>query len=383
MSHAQQHINKDREMKKLEEHRQTEPEQLTLVFKLDEEEKESYSNSIELYDFMPKYVWYTVGSDRSEKTKREILPVLSREFMCRGIGYQLVLKPATLKDKDGFFKDFYPSKREELVEDALRKIACDSNGVFLDDQSGVVFSLYQIQKELRTRGHKYDIAQIKDALCILSETHLEISTADGKSVMKFNMIQALGLQTREDWKGSGKKSKAFVIFNPMVTLAIKATRFRRINYATSMMIGNTIARQLYKRMFHHYTQASITAEPYTILLSTVIRDFGLTQYVQLRNNLREVISALDSLIYNEEKDKDSEEKKKKVDVIQSYKVEKIVNPLERNKLIDAKFIIKTSIIFNTEVKKANQITRDNILQDSKIKHHQLEWSSTIHGKKDS
>ena len=40
-------------------------------------------------------------------------------------------------------------------------------------------------------------------------------------------------------------------------------------------------------MSHRHTQASIT-NSYDILLSTVIRDFGLTRYRELRNNLRDV-----------------------------------------------------------------------------------------------
>ena len=39
-------------------------------------------------------------------------------------------------------------------------------------------------------------------------------------------------------------------------------------------------------MSHRYMQASITKSD--ILLSTVIRDFGLTRYKELRNNLRDV-----------------------------------------------------------------------------------------------
>jgi len=48
-------------------------------------------------------------------------------------------------------------------------------------------------------------------------------------------------------------------------------------------------------MSHHYGQASF-ANPYHFLLSTVIRDFGLTQYAQLRDNLRDVQIALDEMV---------------------------------------------------------------------------------------
>ena len=375
MNSETQTTGKQKRKKKLEEYNQTEPEQLALVFRLDEEEKEQYSNSIELYDFMPKYVWNKV-----ERIQGQFLSPIKRYFECRGEKYTLVIKPASIEE-EGVFRHYFPSVREELVEDALRKVACENSGVFLDDESAVTFTLYQLKKGLEDRKHGYNIVDIKKALYILSETHLELSTKDGGMVMKSNMLSALGLQAKEGWKGNGKKIKAFAIFNPMVTLAIKATKFRRLNYSTCMSINNVIARQLYKRMVHHYTQASIVAEPYTILLSTMIRDFGLTQYSELRNNLREVVQALEYLILTDEKKEDSKEKNKKVDVIQSYKVEKIINSSERNKLIDAKFIIQTSVAFNTEVRKANQIAKEKVLPDYKVKHHQLDWTSTIHGKK--
>lgn len=375
MNSETQTAGKQKRKKKLEEYNQTEPEQLALVFRLGEEEKEQYSNSIELYDFMPKYVWNKV-----ERIQGQFLSPIKRHFECRGEKYTLVIKPASIEE-EGVFRHYFPSVREELVEDALRKIACENNGVFLDGESAVTFTLYSLKKELEDRKHGYNIVDIKKALYILSETHLELSTKDEGMVMKSNMLQALGLQSKESWKGNGKKIKAFAIFNPLVTLAIKATKFRRQNYSICMSINNVIARQLYKRMVHHYTQASIVAEPYTILLSTMIRDFGLTQYSELRNNLREVTQALDYLIYTEEKHTDPTEKNKTIDIIQSYKVEKFINSSERSKLIDAKFIIKTSIAFNTEVRKANQIAKEKILPDYKVKNHQLDWSSTIHGKK--
>ena len=41
-----------------------------------------------------------------------------------------------------------------------------------------------------------------------------------------------------------------------------------------MSYKTVTARQLHKRMAHHYTQASLS-EHYTIMLTTIIRDFGL------------------------------------------------------------------------------------------------------------
>ncbi len=55
-----------------------------------------------------------------------------------------------------------PVEEEELIEDTLRKFACEGQRFFLDDQAGVTFMLYQIQQELKCLGHTYNIREIKD-----------------------------------------------------------------------------------------------------------------------------------------------------------------------------------------------------------------------------
>jgi hypothetical protein len=331
-----------RKAKRLEQYLQTRPPQLTLFELLDQDR--DYSNSIELYDFIPKYVWGRVEREKAEKSHKEVLPNLKRDFECRGVAYQVLIKPASIEGKDGVARDYFPSKREELVEDALRKIACEGAGIFLDDQAGLTFTLYQLHHELKARGHGYKIADLKEALYILSETHLELTTADGKTVLKTNMFQGLGLTTQEDWKDLGKKTMGFVRFNPLVTAAIKNLNFRQLDYEKAMSFVSVIARQLYKRMSHHYIQASRISQPYGINLSTIIRDFGLTPYAELRNNLRDVVRALDEM--------------KSKNVVRDYHVEKATDPQKGKKLIDANIAITTTDDFIWEMRKANQKAKE-------------------------
>jgi hypothetical protein len=102
------------------------------------------------------------------------------------------------------------------------------------------------------------------------------------------------LQSRDDWKEHGQKTRAYVRFNPLVAEGIKNRTFRQLNYEKSMSFKSTLARQFYKRLSHYYTHASFV-NTYNILLSTIIRDFGLTTYAELRNNLRDVQKALTEL----------------------------------------------------------------------------------------
>ena len=273
-----------------------------------------------------------------ERIGGEFLRVLKRQFECKQTRYKIEIAPAVITDRDGVERYYYPSKREELVEDALRQLATTERGVFLDDRAGVTFTLYQLQQELKKNGHDYNIRQLKDALLICNRTNITVTTEDGKAVLSSSMFETLGLQTREDWKGTGQKTKAFVRFNSLVSESIKSGEFRQVDYEKAMSYNTVIARQLHKRMSHHFTQASLSTR-YTISLSTLVRDFGLTAYAWISQNLRDVEIAL----------KEMQEK----NVIVHYTVERSFDAAKRNKLVDAKFTIAPHPKFNNVIIAAN------------------------------
>lgn len=329
--------------KKISDYEQTKPVQLSLFEMLLPEEKK-FSNTVELYDFIPKYHW-----GKAKRIDGEFLRSLNREFECRGKRYVVKVDPAKITESDGVSRDCYPSKREELVEDALRKLACEGQGLFLDDAAGVTFTIYQLQKELQQNGHSYSHDQIKDALMVCAKTNLTVTSDNGDTILVSSIFETLGLQTKEDWAGTGEKTRAFVRFNPLVTQGIKSGQFRQLNYEKSMRYKTVIARQLHKRMSHHYTQASFT-NLYTISLSTIIRDFGLTAYSKLTLNLRDCITAFEEM--------------KEHHVILLYNVEKTIDTKNRNKLIDAKFTITPDPRFADEMMMAN-VKHKQIAQNSR------------------
>ncbi len=63
--------------KKLKDFKQSKPEQLTMfeMFLPEDKRSERYSNTIDLYDFIPKYVW-----GRVERIDGEFLRPIHREF---------------------------------------------------------------------------------------------------------------------------------------------------------------------------------------------------------------------------------------------------------------------------------------------------------------
>ena len=311
--------------KKFSQHTQSKPFQLSL-FDLLENEKE-FSHTIELYDFMPKFVWGKV-----ERVAGVFLHSMEREFKCGGKKYFLTITPASIKDKIDKEKYFYPAKREEIIEDALRKIMAEGQGIFLDGEAGVSFTIYRLKKELENNGYTYNRQQIKDALNVLNRTTLELRSESGNVEFSFHPIEAIG------FSGEDEETQTFVKFSPLVTKSIKDRTFRLFNYEKVMSYKSVIARQLHKRMAHNYTQASLT-DPYTIHLNTIIRDFGITKYKQVKDNLREVEAAIEEM--------------KKKNVIINHSADKIIEKSPRIKVTDVKFTIQPHFEFVSEVKRAN------------------------------
>ena len=323
--------------RKIDKYKRSKPIQLELFELMNPAEKD-YSNTIELYDFIPKYVW-----GRVKRIQGKFLEPIEREFNCRRQGYQVRIAPARIKDSDGVSRDYFPGKREELVEDALRKIATAGQGIFLDDEAGVTFTLYQLQQELKRTGHSYSITQIKEALMVCVGTNLQLTDPSGQDLLVSSIFDTIGLQTREDWEGQGEKTKAFVRFNAMVTISIRRRTFRQFNYETSMGYKNVISRQLHKRISHHFTQASFS-EPFTILLSTVIRDFGLTAYKKISHNLRDVKKALNEMVEK--------------NVLFKFELKKSYDKKKKNKIADVRLILHPHPFFIKEVINANKKQKD-------------------------
>ena len=89
---------------------------------------------------------------------------------------------------------FYPSVREEIIEDVLRKFATDAKrNEFLDDRLSVKFTLYDLWKELRKTGHTYNYSKIKESLQILANTKLEIVNENKELIFSSTMLETFGV----------------------------------------------------------------------------------------------------------------------------------------------------------------------------------------------
>jgi len=313
----------------------TQPKQLSLFQTFLPENDDKYSNTIDLYDAVPKYFPTKHMAGRRESGK--YLPILEREFEHRGESYKLKMRPARIQYKDGQEREYYPSYREEIIEEALRKIACDRlNGVYLDDRAGVQFTLYALRKELWARGHALNLPDLLEGLKICNLASLSVQKADGTAIIQAPIFPVLLVASKDDWLQKPKDARCYVQFNPLVTASIDHLTYRQFDYLTYMSYKHRLSRWLHKRLAHNYIQAGLLS-PYTIRMSTILRDSGAYQSKRGNNNAREIDNALEELRTKR--------------VLMRFTKDIVRGP--RNRLVDITYTLQPDMDFINEMKKAN------------------------------
>src|SRR5919106_3594174 len=262
-----------------------------------EDERNRLSNTFDLWDSVPRYSVSRQAMDKERKA-RGFLDLLEINFHYRGTKLQAIIQPARVREKkNSATKDYYPSANEELIEDALRKIAAEQNSGYFDKpnfRSGVVFTLHMLRQELKKRGHTRSYQEIIKALDILSGSIIDIRTADGSRSDAFTRsayfpcISAVSRQKLKD----DPHAKWIVQFHPLVTRSIDALTYRQFNYHRMMSHSTQLARWLHKQLALKYTFASVTT-PFKIRYCTIKRDSALLENYSLG---RKAVAALDAAL---------------------------------------------------------------------------------------
>ena len=329
----------------------TQPVQYTLFQQfLPEDDREDYSNTIELYEAIPKCF---PNKKRMAELREggKFLDHLERRFKHGARWYTVKILPARLEDKDGTWREYYPSPQEELVEEALKKIACDRlNGVYLNDVAGVQFTLFELRKELQHRGHSMNFPNLMTSLRINRRCGIVLTNEEGETCLDSPIFPVLMLTRRRQWEADPTASKCYVQFNPLVTHSINTLRYRQFNYMIFMKLSNQLARWFFKRLSHNYVQAGLM-EPYTIKHSTIVRDSGLISYGRTRDQVRYVCEALDEL------------SQEKVGILLRY-VKQETTTL-RGKILEVNYVLHAHPSFISQVKKANK--RSMVITDMALK----------------
>lgn len=330
--------NQDKDQKLYSEYKKSRDEALEIAAlpNLFEKIRGSYSTTTELYDVLPKYVFNNLEKLR---TTDGLLKSLTRDFVFKKQKMSLKISPA-LVETNGIEKAFYPSTREEIIEDVLRKFATNPNrNEFLDGRLSVKFSLYDLWKELRRIGHTYNYSQIKESLQILAKTNLEIVGENKKVTFSSNMFETLGIvdfnnENKTDSEKYNKKVLYFIRFNSLITKSIKEKTWRILNYGQYTEYKRNLSRWLHKRISNMFLNTKPEI-PYNILLSTIIRDSGMKEYKQLSDSKKQVISCLEEMV--------------KVGSIDRYEIETIFDEYKQNKIEDVKFLLYVSQSFYDDI----------------------------------
>ena len=257
-------------------------------------DRSELSNSIELWDAIPKYA-ISARKQASLRDEKGRLPVHRQDFQYRANGsdraatISMRLQPATIS-VDGVDRDFYPSANEELLEEVLRKIFCDQQyGIHdvKDYASWVKFTLYMVRKELKERGHTRSHDEVRQSLEILTRCHIEVTMQGHKKALySASALPELMCNGRDDYLAD-PKSKWAARFPALISRSINQIDYRQFNYGKLMQLPTPLARWMHKRLSHNYTNANIR-HPYHILYSTIERDSGMLQHVKPDRNLKTV-----------------------------------------------------------------------------------------------
>lgn len=245
------------------------------------DERDRLSNTFDLWDSVPRYSVSRQAMDKERKA-RGFLDLLEIDFHYRGTKLQAIIQPARVREKkNSATKDYYPSANEELIEDALRKIAAEQNHGYFDKsnyRSGVVFTLYMLRRELKKRGHTRSYQQIVLSLNILARSTIEIRAEDGKGGEGFTVSPYFPgmLAVSKNKLADDPQAKWIVQFHPLVTQAIDALTYRQFNYAQMMSHNTQLARWVHKQLSLKFTFASLTT-PFEMRYSTIKRDSALLE----------------------------------------------------------------------------------------------------------
>ncbi len=308
-------------------------------------EKDKLSNAIDLWDSVPRYSISQLEMNK-RRTADGFLGLLEIKFKYRGLDFRAVIQPARIRESDGQTIDYYPSANEELVEDILRKIAAERLSGFHDTENakiGVYFSLYQIQTELKKRGHTRSIAEIKRSLEIMAKSSIEIKSLDGKGkegTRVSNYLPDMVSVSREDLKAD-PYSQWMVVFHPLVTKSIIEATYRQFDLDKLMSMSTQLGRWVHRQLVIKYTFASLMTT-FEVRYSTIKRDSFMINYGRERAG----IAALDQVM--------NELKEQKI--IMDFQRQVISGA--RRKILDVVYTLTPSMEFIKEAKAANKRKTD-------------------------
>jgi hypothetical protein len=315
----------------------------------DEANAGNLSNTLSFWDTLPKY-GVALNQQESMRNERGDLPDYERAFQYGGRDYTLIVSAARLKGPDGLGYDVYPSEREQLVEAALRYLACQQARGFYTahtnapaPRAGVVFTIYQLRQLLAQRGRYYKDREIRDALRVMRNCSIRVRTARKRIAAEDEMsILDSCRRLSKDGDIESNDTRWRAVFNERVSAAIAHCDYRQFDYDQMVRCKSALARWLYLALSHRWRNAS-PANPMRLTLREVQRDSGFLRFSALGKSAGGLDKALAELV--------------RVGVLGSYDRDEERGP--RKVLCDITYTLHATRGFAQQVIDANMRQRKN------------------------
>jgi len=261
--------------------------------------KDHQSCTLELVDQLP---FFRI----SHKRYLDQIDFIESKVIHRERVYETELTPAIWKKKNkaGKFDKFiaFPNRREEVVMDALRFLACQEVIKFEKEKDEnlvtITFSLDDLRKHLIDYNHGWKWEELKESITILSRSRLEIES--GGLCISGNL---LNVSTSSNQK---EVSKYRATFHPLISQAILSDAHYPINYKSLTDLKSTLARWIYKRLVHEVRNAeevevfnSTKGKGLQFTYDDAMNFSGITPSALRQENYRTIRKALKELCDND------------------------------------------------------------------------------------
>ncbi len=315
--------------------------QLDLFSQFLANDKSEVSNSVEYWESIPKY-FLTPKQITKLRTSDGLAQPYEWEYTVKNmegrvLPYKAEIQPALIKQENGSYMAFFPTKAEETMEEVIKKIFTEQQYGIHDPQnleSWVKFSYSMIRHELYRMNCGRTYENIKRSLEIMSKCILTVW--EGKKEIYTGAILQNYCRVDRDTYLEDPEALHVAQLPVFLSQAINTLQYRQYNYLRFMDLKEQLTRHLYKRLVNRFIQASYMNE-YSFMYSDIKQASGLLQQARERDNRMKVISAFTELQEN--------------GVILSYEVDE---RKEGRAITNIKYTIKAAPDFIKEQKAANK-----------------------------
>ncbi|WP_409286963.1 replication protein [Pseudomonas guariconensis] len=273
---------------------------------------EDYSNLVSIYDALPRFSWASKTVRDMSKMTTQLEGTLNDEpwkVIMKAVSMEVPVKVKGKPTGEMEWVGVYPGTREECVEEALRKFSTQP-GRFKESECAVLFSLYELRKELKSVGHTYTYDELREALDILAKASLTIQTrtADGESIdIISNYLPLLFLRSKnkssknyieaKDMPDDERKNATMcvAVLHPLISRAIDRGDYRLYHYSTSMRLTNSLAKTLNRELSMRWRNASPN-HPYRFHLVEFLSNTARGLSKRIPEDFRAVNTALNQLV---------------------------------------------------------------------------------------